>query len=131
MIPVTVKIVPFIAVALFFSLAIGCEPAKVPVGNLSGTVMSNGESVGNCVVGIYNAATKRTVGGKADATGSYLVKDIPPGDYSVFLVQKTSNGAVSDPFDKRIPAKFRDRKTSGFEVEIKAGDNEMDLNMEF
>lgn len=131
MMPVRVRFVPFVAVVLAVSFAIGCEPPKVPTGNLTGVVTSNGENVGDCVIALYNSTTKRTVGGKADETGKYKVQNIPLGNYVVSVLQRTSNSAVNEPFDKRIPAKFRDRKTSGFEVEIKEGDNQMDLKMEY
>lgn len=128
---VRVRSITFVAIAFVFSGAIGCGPPPDPIGNLTGTVMSNGENVGDCVIALYSPTTKRTVGGRADDTGKYEVKEIPLGNYNVSVLQRPFNGAANEPFDKRIPQKFRDRKTSGFEVEIKEGENQLDLNMEF
>ena len=130
MTPSRVKFVSF-AIVVLLSVVIGCEPPKDPVGNLTGVVMGNGEIVGDCVILLYNASTKRSVGGKADDDGKYQVNNIPLGHYIVSVLQRTTNDPEPEPFDKRIPAKFRDRKTSGFEVEIKDGDNQMDLKMEY
>jgi len=130
MIPSRVKLVSFAAVVLL-SAAIGCEPPKDPVGKLTGVVTGNGEIVGDCVILLYNPSTKRSVGGKADDDGKYQVNNIPLGNYIVSILQRTTNDPKPEPFDKRIPKKFRDRKTSGFEVEIKDGDNQMDLKMEY
>lgn len=131
MISARVKFVSFVFVALVFFVSVGCGPPEEPKGNLSGIVTSNGEPIGECVIGLYSASTKRTVGGKADLDGNYLVKDIPLGNYAVFVSQRTFNGAEPEPFDKRIPEKFRNRRTTDFAVDIKEGENEMDLKLEF
>ena len=40
-----------------------------------------------------------------------------------------SNSAKNPPFDKRIPQKYRDRKTTDLKVEIKEGENPHEFKM--
>jgi len=56
------------------------------------------------------------------------LKEIPFGDYEVTVSQKLTN----DPevvFDKRIPKKYRSKKTSGLSVSINSAETVFDIEM--
>lgn len=108
----------------------GCDNNEAPTGKLLGAVSSSGEAVGDCIVSLYNPTSKRAIGGKVDDDGNFLIKKMPLGTYNIAVLQRTTNEATNEPFDKRIPAKYRDRKTSGFQVTISEGDNSVTLEME-
>lgn len=118
---------------IFFLLAIvsfsGCGESGPPTGDLSGIVFSGDSVMGDCVVGLYDPKTKRSIGGKVDLQGGFKISKIPLGDYQVTVLQRTTNSAKEEPFDKRIPAKYRDSSTSGFEITIEEGENSIDLKM--
>ena len=54
---------------------------------------------------------------RVDATGTFEIEDIPFGDYQVIVGQMPSNN-MEYVFDKRIPKKYRDKKTSGITVSV-------------
>ena len=116
--------------AVMISALIGCGESPPPTGDLSGKVFNKDELVGDCVVSLYNPSTKRSIGGKVDLQGEFRITEIPLGNYEVSLGQRTTNLPTEEEFDKRIPAKYRDSKTSGFSVEITEGENATSLKMD-
>lgn len=106
------------ALTLLFLLS-GCNDAgsAVPMGSVSGTVTSNGEICGDCMLALFNTQSLRSYGGRINASGTYEVKNLPFGDYKITMVQKPTN-EVNEVFDKRIPKKYRDEKSSGLSVSI-------------
>ena len=110
----------FPVVALSLLALTGCgddAPPPAPSGTLSGTVKSKGKICGGCVMSIYAEDTLFRKGARVDDSGSYELKGIPFGEYSVKVFQTPSNDPDA-PFDKRIPGKYRDFKTSGLTVSI-------------
>jgi hypothetical protein len=73
--------------------------------------------------------TRRYSGGKVNANGEFEVLKLPIGNYLMSVSQNPPKTLKDEPFDKRIPAKYRDEDTSGFAIEIKEGDNQIDLKM--
>lgn len=116
------------SVVVIFSMA-GCWDSGPPTGDLAGTVYFNDEVVGDCRVMLYDPTTKRWVGGKVDENGRFGITEIPVGNYEVAVGQRTTNAATEEPFDKRIPQKYRETKTSEFRVDISEGENSIELKM--
>jgi len=105
----------FALVALSLTLS-GCgEPAKPPSGTLTGSVKSGGKICGNCRVALHNE--KGSKGLTVGESGTFEFKDVPFGDYKVTVYQKPTNDPV-EVFDKRIPRKYRQMKTSGLSISI-------------
>ena len=107
----------------------GCGDSGPPTGELSGTVLNGEELVGDCIVSLYNPTSKRAMGGKVNDQGEFQIKKMPLGTYNISVMQRTTGEAVNEPFDKRITAKYRDQKTSGFSVTIEEGENTKELKM--
>ena len=106
-----------LAIALFTLSGCGGGKEIVPVGSVSGTVKSDGEICGDCLMAVFNPQTKRSRSCRVGESGTYELKDLPFGDYEITMVQKPTNEPIAT-FDKRIPKKYRDIKTSGLRVSI-------------
>lgn len=126
----------FDCVRLFFavlvvSALVGCSgDSGPPTGDLSGKVFHQDELVGDCLVAVQNPVTTRLIGGKVDLQGEFKITGIPLGDYELLVRQRTTNDVIEEPFDKRIPKKYRNSKTSGFTISIVEGENSIELKME-
>jgi len=92
---------PKISLGVLIFLMVGCGEAPPPMGSLSGVVTSNGDKV----------------------------SELPLGDYQLSVDQPPPMTLKDDPFDKRIPRRYRREATSGFEIVIEEGDNEIKLEM--
>lgn len=114
---------------LAFSLA-GCEkaPTPDPTGTLIGTVKSGGEICGDCRISLFNSKTFLSRGGRVDESGNYEVKNIPFGDYDIYMYQTPTN-AVVEVFDERIPKKYRNKKSSGLKASLTSSEP-VTLNIE-
>ena len=99
------------------------------MGTLTGVVTYNDDPVGDCRVRLYQPDTRKYSGAKVDSDGKYTIPKLILGNYQVSIGQKPPTTLKDDPFDKRIPKKYRKEKTSGFEVVIVEGDNQLDLKM--
>jgi len=108
-------IIAFTLMVLSLSVA-GCSSAE-PTGVLTGSVKSDGETCGNCLVSIADPKTLVRCGCIVDESGTYELKDIPFGEYQVRVVQRASNSPVN-VYDERIPKKYSDVKTSGITASI-------------
>ena len=110
----------------------GCKEPSDPVGTLTGIITSNGEVLApDCRVRVYHPSSDTTRAAVVGDDGRYTFKDFALGDYKLAVLQKPSYDAVADPFDKRVPQKYRSVNTSGFEYTIKEGMNEYDLKLEY
>jgi len=87
------------------------------MGTLIGTIKTGGEVCDNCLVSIASTETLFRRGGNVDESGAFELTGIPFGDYQVRVVQMPSN-LPTNTFDKRIPRKYRDLKTSGLNASI-------------
>ena len=118
-----------LAVAMLTVSLVGCEDsASETSGTLTGTVKSGGEVCGNCLIAIFNPKTLLRRGCIVGESGEFELKEIPFGDYEVTVSQKLTN----DPevvFDKRIPKKYRSKKTSGLSVSINSAETVFDIEM--
>lgn len=124
------KIVILVAVVAIAFLP-GCAEQGEPTGDLHGKVYSNGEVIGDCLIYLYSKSSKRTIGTTVNGQGEFEFTDIALGECKLAVSQKTSSDPNGPPFDSRIPVKFRTTGTSGFETDIKEGDNQIELKMVF
>ena len=102
--------------AISMSVA-GCGPPPEPTGGVEGTVKSRGKICGECQVLLHSL--KGTVGCEVGESGDYEFNEIPYGDYKLTVFQKPSYGPT-EVFDRRIPNKYRNTKSSGLSVSITA-----------
>ena len=116
---------------ILFTLPVlaGCGDSGPPTGELMGTVLNGEELVGDCVVSLYDPTSKRSSGAKVDDQGEFHIKKMRLGTYDITVFQRTTGEATNEPFDQRIPAKYRDRKNPLFSVTINEGENSIDLKM--
>ena len=120
-----------LAVICCSSFLTGCTEPSDPVGTLTGIITSNGEVLApDCRVRVYHPSSDTTRAAVVGDDGRYTFKDFALGDYKLAVLQKPSYDAVADPFDERVPQKYRSINTSGFEYTIKEGMNEYDLKLE-
>ena len=110
---------------------LGCseEKSSGPSGSLSGLVYSGKEPISKCRVKIFNAQTLNSFMMTVPEDGRYEFQEIPLGDYSIAVIQEAWYEASEQPFDKRIPMKYRDVKKSGLSASVKEGANEYDIKM--
>ena len=108
---------------------VGCEEPGPPTGTLTGVVTSNGDTVDDCRLRLYHPETRKYSGAVVDAEGKFKTGELALGNYQVSITQKPPTTLEDDPFDKRIPAKYRKLETSGFEVEIVEGENQSNFEM--
>ena len=119
----------WILLVLLTLFVVGCGKSDPPLGTLTGVVTSNDVPVDDCRVRLYHPDTRRYSGAKVDSEGKFSIGKLTLGNYQVSVTQKPPTTMKNDPFDKRIPGKYRKAKTSGFEVVIVEGDNQLDLKM--
>ena len=119
-------------------LALGCYGNRHEA-EVSGHVTLDGNSIGpGSVVFAPDGGKRNPAIGAIQPDGSYMLKTsrdvgLPPGKYQVSLqiVELPTNLAPGErdmrPTKSRIPAKYTDTTTSGFEFEVKPGSNTIDL----
>ena len=118
-----------LAIALFTVSLVGCgDSAPETSGTLTGTVKSGGEVCGDCTIAIYNPKTLLRRGCIVGESGKFELKDVPFGDYEVTVSQKPTN-AAKEVFDKRIPKKYRSKKTSELSVSITSAEAVLNIEM--
>src|SRR5438045_743952 len=72
-----------VLVTAVFLSALGLM-AQIPVGQIFGTVLDpTGASIAGASVTVTNLATGQTFNIKTDVSGNYVVRELPPGEYSL------------------------------------------------
>lgn len=122
------KCVRLLLAVVLASTLVGCDNSP-PTGDLSGKIFFEDEPVGDCIVGLRDPVTTRLIGGKVDLEGKFEITEIPLGNYELLINQRTTNEIKEEPFDKRIPRRYRASTTSGFTKEIVEGENSIELKM--
>ena len=106
------------AVALMTISLSGCGgPPPKPMGTFSGTLKSSGEPCGDCRISLFNTTTLASKGGRVDENGEFEFKELPFGEYEIYIYQKPTN-AVKEVIDERIPDKYKTKETSGLKASI-------------
>jgi hypothetical protein len=126
--------VPMFTVALMLG---GCSSGP-PTGVISGSVKYQGVSLNGGTVK-FQGPDNREAYATIQAEGSFKAIDVPIGanKVGVMVLPTPAEDAPQDPISKgkrltpvEIPSVYRDPKTSGIEVTVKAGQNpRLDLNL--
>jgi hemoglobin len=107
------------------------KPVDKPegAGVISGKVTYKGKPVTGGVVGLTDADGKAVTGKLAD-DGTYKVEALKPGKYTVTLSTEGLNDPTKpNPLYVPVPVAYRDAKTSPLTVEVRKGDQTLDLNL--
>jgi hypothetical protein len=100
--------------------------------HVSGKVTYKGKPVAGATVNFVSQQGKDNYNATVDADGAYTVKGIKPGKYGIAVVAMkpvdAKDAAAKKPV--AIPDKYADVKQSGLLVEVKAGENDINLNLE-
>lgn len=139
---VTVCVIGLLCCALVPGCGQGGGERKYTV---SGTVTLNNEPVAEAAVTFLPAGGGPPEVAKTDATGRFTISAVP-GRYKVTIAkyvseeqpaaagggeyQEVSPDVTPAPARNVLPAKYADPSTSGFEVEVKAGENNFTFNLE-
>jgi len=101
----------------------GCSESKDPVGSISGQITLKGDGYSDCKASIYCETSFVSRASQVEPTGTFEIKDVPPGDYIVMVYPKpveTPDEGRDPPDRSPIPKKFRTRKTSELTVSVEA-----------
>ena len=98
-------------------------PPAAKDGELQGKVLLDGKPFGGGTVTVVSTSrpVPRIYDAKVQADGSYAfkVKPLPPGEYAVMITHETA----------KVPEQYQTTLTSGLRASVKAGANNLDLNL--
>jgi hypothetical protein len=100
--------------------------------HVSGRVTYKGKPVAGATVNFVSQEGKDNYNAAVNDDGTYTVKGIKPGKYGIAVVAMKRVDAKDAAARKpaAIPDKYADVKQSGLLVEVKAGENDVNLNLE-
>ena len=136
--------------------SVGCQPGgpKERTYPVTGVVTLNNEPVADAAVTFHPAGSGKLAVGKTDASGKFTLTTTEtgqsgavPGRYRVTVAkyvspeqpaaaapaeeyQEEETETTPAPAQNVLPAKYADPGTSGFEVEVKAGENSFTFALE-
>ena len=131
------------AVGLLAAICLsGCR-AREPRGRIFGKITYRGAAVKEGLVLFSNAAKGVYMTAKLQPDGSYIVltakgAGLPLGKYQIAFAPPLleaptgvfSKKPVQFPTCPNIPAKYRNPNSSGLSLEVRAGDNPFDVDMQ-
>ena len=103
----------------------------------------NGQPIPFGIVMLFNHQTGIGASAALDASGTYRIESVQPGDYQVAIgpepldpatieavhLGKLPRETMVQPPQLNIPAKYQNTETSGVTVTVKEGTNTADLNL--
>ncbi|MBN9118790.1 MAG: hypothetical protein J0I06_06465 [Planctomycetes bacterium] len=116
---------PWLLVGLL--AAVGCS-SPPPVGTVSGKVVRKGEPVTTGSANLYLKAKGIGATAPLDAAGRFTIPDpIEVGIYDVYISppQSPGTGIAVAKGGTPVPTKYWQAETSGLTAEVKAGANEL------
>ncbi|MCS7239476.1 MAG: carboxypeptidase-like regulatory domain-containing protein [Thermoguttaceae bacterium] len=138
----------FVALTISALLLAGCGGQAGPTTyRVTGTVTQDGKPLADAAVTFHPVGQGQPAVGRTDASGRYETSALP-GRYRVTVAkyasaeggtaaaapsgeyQEAAPGTTPAPSRNILPAKYADPATSGFEVEVKPGDNTFDFRIE-
>ena len=114
------------------ALLAGCGSSK-PVGSVKGTVTLNGQPYADAAVAFLSLETGQAASADIQPGGTFqLEKPLPTGSYTVYLAPKV--GPQSDEpkpvsIDKAVPDKYWSEASSDIKVDVKEGDNDVQVQL--
>ena len=127
----TVKLLTSTNLLLCFliSLSIGCSAEQdSTLGTVAGQVTLNGDAFSDCKVAIYDSVSLKTRGAQVQPDGTYMIKEVTPGDYKVMVLPPPLEDDA-EVAKIPIPKKLRSRDTTDLTVTVKANES-AELNVE-
>ncbi len=127
----------FAAVVMFFvigCLVIGCGRRSKPTGTVSGTVTLDGKPYVDASVIFFSPATGQGGSANINPDGTFqLPKPIEVGEYIVYLAPRLEEDPAAEPkpvsIDSTVPEKYWSEATSDIRCEIKAGANQVPVEL--
>ena len=123
------------SIALGVVAGCGGGGGKGPTGKVSGVVTFDGQPVTVGSVRLYNPKSASTGSGSIKEAGKFtLDAPVPVGSYKVSVVPpQEPPPEMGKPYEPKkydnIPDKYRSELTTDITAEIKAGDNEIKVEM--
>jgi len=122
-------------------LVAGCSK-NTPTGRVKGKVLLDGKPYSGAAVVFLNAETGQGGTANIQPDGSFtLAEPIPVGTYIVYLApeiadadvqgsaQEGIEGPVAMTADESVPAKYWNEADSDIRIDIKAGDNDVTVEL--
>lgn len=124
---------------LIFCLALGwvalpgCSGSKIPTGTVSGKVVLNDQPYSNADVIFLSMESGKAATGALATDGTFsLSEPLPVGSYRVYLAPKLE-GAGEEPqmvkIDEGVNEKYWNESTTDISKEVKAGSNEVTIEL--
>jgi hypothetical protein len=109
------------------------KPEEKPAdkGSVSGKVSYKGKPVTGGLI-VFTGADGKEVKFDVSADGTYMTKELKAGEYMVAVDTENLNKDQEKPNPAyvKIPAKFRDAKTSSLKIEVRKGEQTQDLDLQ-
>jgi hypothetical protein len=126
-------VLPLAAFAALLPFLVGCGE---PIGKVSGRVTFKGEPVTKGSISFNLKGKGVAQDAKLDSSGAYtMATPLPTGTYHVYYVPPTPE--PQDPAKgptpvmvTPVPAKYQDLQTSGLSFDVKAGVNDIPVQIE-
>lgn len=124
--------------AACFFLSVGCTQRDrgIPTGTVKGTVSIHGERLTLGNINLFSTATGIAAGIPLDTNGTFNIPGgIEIGTYQVTVTPPSAGGDGLGPApapaasSSKIPEKYRNQTTSDLQIEIKKGDNHIELDL--
>ena len=118
-----------LGIAAFFTLALCYESMnpRVTLSDVTGRVTCSGRALTGATIWLYSESGNHTAVSKLGSDGSFRLLSMKgragavPGLYHAYLYSR--KGGTS------VPAKFSDPRTSGVEIEIASGWNDLNIDL--
>lgn len=113
---------------------IGCGRRGKPTGTVSGTVTFDGKPYTDASVIFFSPATGQGGSANINPDGTFqLPKPIEVGEYIVYLAPRLEENPAAEPkpvsIDSTVPEKYWSESTSDIRCEIKAGANQVPVEL--
>jgi hypothetical protein len=121
-----------LALAAGLLLVAGCQSGEPPSGRVTGTVTYNGAPVDTGNVNFQTAAGKSEAVAKIEGGRYALDGPLPVGPYDVYLTESFPDptpGVDTKAVPLKVPKKYLSAATSGLKVEVKAGANDLPIEL--
>jgi len=123
---------PGVVVLFGVLVLVGCSNSK-PVGSITGKVTYKGQPVTSGSINFI--APDRGIGAdcKLDASGNYSIKELDAGTYKVYIQppipEQLEPGKVAKKEKFEVPTKYQDPQQTTISKEVKAGKNDIPVEI--
>jgi len=111
---------------------VGCSNKK-PAGSIAGKVTYKGQPVTLGSINFYDSGRGMAANSKLDGSGNYSITELEVGTYKVYLSppipEQLPPGTPPKKEKFDVPAKFQDPARSTITKEVKAGKNDIPVDI--